>query len=367
MSLSKLKEEVIELLKKLIAIQSFSKEEDKTARLIHQFLSAHQVEVNLDLNNVWGRNMYFDSEKPTIILNSHHDTVRPNSQWKRDPFTATVEDNILYGLGSNDAGGALVSLLATFLHFYQQPDLNYNLIYAATAEEEISGSNGLEHLLPSLGKLDLGIVGEPTGMDMAVSEKGLVVLDCLVHGKAGHAARSTGTNAITKALKDLEWFDTYEFKLQSKYLGPVKMTITVINAGSQHNVIPEICEFTVDVRTTDQYSNQEVVDLIRHHVSCEVTPRSLRLNPSGIPEDHPVVVAGEKTGSMLFGSPTSSDQALIKFPSVKIGPGLSERSHTADEHINLDEIRLGIDRYIKILDQLLTPKTTIHETVAKRL
>ena len=367
MNLSKLKEEVIDLLKELIAIQSFSKEEDKTARLIHQFLSAHQVEVNLDLNNVWGRNMYFDSEKPTIILNSHHDTVRPNSQWKRDPFTATVEDNILYGLGSNDAGGALVSLLATFLHFYQQPDLNYNLIYAATAEEEISGSSGLEHLLPSLGKLDLGIVGEPTGMDMAVSEKGLVVLDCLVHGKAGHAARSTGTNAITKALKDLEWFDTYEFKLQSKYQGPVKMTITVINAGSQHNVIPEICEFTVDVRTTDQYSNQEVVDLIRHHVSCEVTPRSLRLNPSGIPEDHPVVVAGEKTGCMLFGSPTSSDQALIKFPSVKIGPGLSERSHTADEHINLDEIRLGIDRYIKILDQLLTPKTTIYETVAKRL
>jgi len=362
-----LKKEVIGLLQQLIATPSFSKEEQVTADIMQYFFNSRGLPFQRHLNNLWVKNKHFNPDLPTILLNSHHDTVKPNSQWTRDPFAPQIEEGVLYGLGANDAGGALVSLLAAFLHFNEQEDLKYNLIYAATAEEEISGYDGLERILPNLKPLALGIVGEPTGMQMAVAEKGLMVLDCIVKGKAGHAARNTGINAIEKALKDLDWFTTFEFNMQSKYLGPVKMTPTIIRAGSQHNVIPEVCEFTVDVRTTDRYTNEEVLEIIKTRVSCEVIPRSLRLKPSGIEEEHPVLKAATDLGIELFGSPTSSDQALMDFPSVKIGPGMSERSHTADEYILIDEINRGIDTYIRLLNKLLNPKNRSHETMAESI
>lgn len=344
----------IELLRQLISIPSFSREEDKTASLIESFLKERGVKTFRKLNNIWAYNKFFDKAKPTILLNSHHDTVKPNSGYQRDPFSPDLEDGILYGLGSNDAGGCLVSLIAVFLHFFDKKELKYNLCLALSAEEEISGKNGLELILPDLGKLDFAIVGEPTLMNMAVAEKGLMVLDCVAHGKAGHAAREEGENAIYKAIKDIEWFRTYQFAKKSALFGPVKMTVTIIEAGSQHNVVPASCKFTVDVRVTDAYRNEEVLKIIRQFVSCDVVPRSTRLKPSSISITHPIVQAGMALGRETYGSPTTSDQALLDIPSLKMGPGDSARSHIADEFIYIKEIEEGIRLYIKLITEIIS-------------
>lgn len=343
----------ISLLKQLIETPSLSREEQGTAELINEFLIEKGISTQRKDNNVWAKNKHFDENKPTILLNSHHDTVKPNAGYTLDPFKAIEKDERLYGLGSNDAGGCLVSLIATFLHFHDQIDLNYNLVLAATAEEEISGSNGIESLMQQLPQIDFAIVGEPTQMHMAIAEKGLMVLDCMTRGSAGHAARDEGENAIYKAIHDIEWFRTYQFPKTSEMLGPIKMSVTQIEAGKQHNVVPDTCWFAVDVRTTDAYSNEETLAMIRQNVSCEVTPRSTRLNPSGISADHPLVKAGLALGRNTYGSPTLSDQALMPFPSVKIGPGDSARSHTADEYIELKEIEEGIELYIKLLTNVI--------------
>ena len=344
--------QAVDLLQQLISIPSFSKEENRTADLIEQFLKTQGITTRRKLNNIWAWNKHFDTAKPTILLNSHHDTVKPNSGYTRDPYDAKIEDGKLYGLGSNDAGGCLVSLIVTFLHFYNRENLKYNFCLAATAEEEISGVNGLELIIPELGKLDFGIVGEPTQMQLAIAERGLMVLDCVAYGKAGHAAREEGENAIYKALPDIEWFRTYRFPNESEVFGPIKMSVTIINAGSQHNVVPASCTFTVDVRVTDAYRNEEVLEIIRQHVKCEVTPRSIRLKPSKIDKEHPIVQAGTALGRTTYGSPTTSDQSLLDIPSLKIGPGNSARSHTADEFLYVDEIKEGIDLYIRMLESI---------------
>lgn len=349
MTTEQIYKEALELLQQLISIPSFSREEDKTAEAIYTFLGRHGVKAERQGNNVWAYNQYFNPKLPTILLNSHHDTVKPNAGYTLDPFAPTIKDGKLYGLGSNDAGGCLVSLIAAFLHFYPKQNLNYNFVLAATAEEEISGTNGLESILPGLGEIDFAIVGEPTQMHLAVAEKGLLVLDCVAHGKAGHAAREEGVNAIYEALQDIEWFRNYRFEKESETLGPIKMSVTVVQAGSQHNVVPDTCNFTVDVRVTDAYSLEEVLETVKQHVKATVTPRSVRLQPSGIPLDHPIVQAGISLGRSTYGSPTTSDQALLRVPSVKLGPGDSARSHTANEYIELQELEEGIALYIEML------------------
>ena len=346
-------QQALQLLQQLISTPSFSKEEDRTADIIELFLKESGVETNRKVNNVWAFNKHFDASKPTILLNSHHDTVKPNLGYTRDPFDAKMEDGKLYGLGSNDAGGCLVSLMATFLYFYNTENLDYNLCLAATAEEEISGVNGIELIVPELGKLDFAIVGEPTQMQLAIAERGLMVLDCTAHGRSGHAAREEGDNAIYKALPDIEWFHTFRFPKVSDISGPVKMSVTIINAGSQHNVVPATCNFTVDVRVTDAYQNEEVLEIIRSHVTCDVTPRSIRLKPSKIDKNHPIVQAGISLGKTTYGSPTTSDQSLLDIPSLKMGPGDSARSHIADEYIYVEEIKEGIDLYIRMLEKIL--------------
>lgn len=342
----------INLLQQLIAIPSFSKEENETAVVLQEFFKQHGVATERKGNNVWARNRHFNPELPTILLNSHHDTVRPNPGYTRDPFAAVIENERLYGLGSNDAGGPLVTLIAAFLNFYPQQNLKYNIVIAATAEEEISGTGGIESIWQLLPSIDFAIVGEPTLCQMAVAEKGLMVLDCVARGKSGHAAREEGVNALYEALKDIEWFRTYKFPKVSKTLGEIKMTVTIISAGKQHNVVPAECSFTVDVRVTDMYTLEEVLETIKANVKCEVTPRSLRMRSSGIDHDHPLVNAARKMGLQLYGSPTTSDQALIPVPSVKIGPGDSARSHTADEFIYIAEIVKGIDTYIALLNEV---------------
>ncbi len=351
--IEKLTEDSIALLKKLISTPSFSREESQTAQIIELFLKQRGIRTYSKLNNIWAYNKHFDASKPTILLNSHHDTVKPNSGYTRDPFSPEVEDGKLYGLGSNDAGGCLVSLIATFIYFYDKEDLKYNFCLATTAEEEISGNNGLELVIPDLGPLEFALVGEPTLMNLAIAERGLMVLDCTAHGKAGHAAREEGENAIYKALKDIEWFRNYRFPNVSDVFGPLKMSVTIINAGSQHNVVPAKCEFTVDVRVTDSYRNEEVLEIIRQNVECDVTPRSIRLKPSSIDKSHPIVQAGLALGRTTYGSPTTSDQALLDIPSLKIGPGESGRSHMADEFIYLDEIREGIEIYVRLLESVV--------------
>jgi acetylornithine deacetylase len=343
----------LELLKSLINTPSFSKEEGETANILASFLESEGIEHSRQAYNVWAVNQYFDPNKPSILLNSHHDTVKPNAGYTKDPFSPEIADGKLYGLGSNDAGGALVALLATFLHFYPKQDLKYNLIWAGTAEEEISGKNGIELIYPNFENLEFAIIGEPTLMQMAIAEKGLMVLDCVAKGKSGHAAREEGVNAIYAALPDIEWFRTYIFPNVSDYLGPVKMSVTVIEAGKQHNVVPDECRFTVDVRTTDKYSNEAALEIIRSFVKAEVTPRSVRLKPSFIDPAHPIVKAGLAMGRNTYGSPTTSDQALLNIPSLKMGPGDSARSHTADEFIFVDEFYEGINLYISILDKVL--------------
>jgi len=343
----------IQLLMDLIRTQSFSKEEDQTAEIINTYLEKNGVKTHRELNNVWAFNKYYDPSKPTILLNSHHDTVHPNKDYTRDPFHAEILDGKLFGLGSNDAGGCLVSLIGTFLHYYDKQDLKYNFVIAATAEEEISGLHGLEFVVPKLGELEFAIVGEPTQMHLAIAEKGLMVLECKAPGKSGHAAREEGKNAIYNALKDIAWFQSYQFPKQSEMFGPIKMSVTMINAGTQHNVVPSSCDFVVDVRITDAYTNQEVLDIIEANTISEIHPRSTRLKPSCIETKHPIVQAGLALGRTTYGSPTTSDQSLLTIPSLKLGPGDSARSHTADEFIYVNEIEEGIPLYIKMLDQIV--------------
>lgn len=344
-----IKKECLDLLIKLIRTPSFSKQEEQTADLIGQFLKMRGITVYRKKNNIWAYNKYFNASKPVILLNSHHDTVKPGSGYSRNPYDAEIEGDKLFGLGSNDAGGCLVSLIGAFLFYYPQKNLAYNICLAATAEEEISGNDGLELVLPDLGTLAFAIVGEPTEMNLAIAERGLLVLDCSVTGKAGHAAREEGENAIYKALADIEWFRSYQFPKISEIFGPLKMSVTIINAGSQHNVTPAFCTFTVDVRVTDAYTNQEVIEIIRRNVSCEVKPRSIRLKPSSIDKNHPIVQAGLALGKITYGSPTTSDQALLNIPSLKCGPGFSGRSHMANEFIYIREVSEGIEGYINML------------------
>lgn len=351
---TELSTKAITLLKQLIATPSLSKKEDETASLLFSFLQQQGVDKpNMHLNNVWTVNKYFDPAKETLMLNSHHDTVKPNNGYTRPPFEPQIDQDRLYGLGSNDAGGSLVSLIATFLHFYNRKDLTYNLLLACSSEEEISGKNGIVALMPEVPQPTVAIVGEPTLMDMAIAEKGLMVLECTAYGVAGHAARNLGENAIYKALKDIDWVQHFEFPMQSKTLGSVKMTTTLIKAGSQHNVIPDRCHFTVDVRTTDMYSNAETLAIIKENLQSEIAPKSLRLNPSSIEEEHPLVQAGMALGMHTYGSPTLSDQSLISIPSLKLGPGDSTRSHTPDEFIYINEIEEGIEKYIHLLERFL--------------
>jgi acetylornithine deacetylase len=349
-----LKQEAVALLQELIKLPSFSKDEWQTASLITKYLFDRGLQVTRAGNNVLVLNKYFDESKPTLLLNSHHDTVKPNSNYTRDPFAPTIEDGRLYGLGSNDAGGCLVALMMAFLHFYEQENLEYNLAYAATAEEEISGTGGIENALQFLPQIDCAIVGEPTQMQMAVAEKGLVVLDCMAHGKAGHAARNEGENAIYKAAKDIEWLSTYQFEKVSDLLGPVKMSVTSIETENKvHNVVPAQCRFIVDVRVNELYTLEEIVQSIQSHIQSDVTPRSLRIKSSAISLHHPLVQAGLSLGRTYYGSPTTSDKALMPFPALKMGPGDSARSHTADEFIFADEIGQGIDLYVQLLNQVI--------------
>lgn len=353
-NINQLQKEAVDLLKKFVATPSFSREENEAADLIEKFLKNNSVEVNRHQNNVWAKNKYYDEAKPTILLNSHHDTVRPNLKWTKDPFEPVVEEQKLFGLGSNDAGGALVSLIAAFLFFYEKQKLKYNIVLAATAEEEISGSSGIECLIPLLGKIDSAIVGEPTQMQMAVAERGLLVLDCFSHGKAGHAAREEGDNAIYKAIKDIEWFQSYKFSEISDLLGPVKMSVTVIETENKaHNIIPSECKFVVDIRVNELYKFEDIISFIKANVQSEIKARSTRLRSSSISLEHPLVKAGLDLGRNYYGSPTSSDKALMPFPALKMGPGDSARSHTADEYIYVKEINEGIDLYIQLLSKIV--------------
>lgn len=346
--------EAINLLKELIATPSFSKAEEQTAGILCRYIGTKGIHHTRVGNNVFALNKYYDENKPTILLNSHHDTVKPNPQYTKDPFNPISEDGKLYGLGSNDAGGCLVSLLATFLYYYEKQGLAYNIIFAATAEEEISGTGGIEYTLPYLPKIDAAIVGEPTLMQMAVAERGLMVLDCTSHGRAGHAARNEGENAITKAVRDIEWFNTYQFPKTSDLLGPNKMSVTVIETENKaHNVVPAMCRFVVDTRINEQYTFDEVLEIIQSNVQCEVIPRSMRLRSTSIALDHPLVKAGLALGRTYYGSPTTSDKALMTFPALKMGPGDSARSHTADEYIYIEEIEKGIALYIQLLNTIV--------------
>lgn len=354
MTLQNLTESAIELLKKLIETESFSSKENLTAAYIEKWFQNYDISTTRTANNVWAVNKHFKKGKPTLLLNSHHDTVKPNKGYTKNPFKAIVEDGKLFGLGSNDAGGCLVSLMATFAHFYDKEDLKYNLVIVASAEEESSGPNGLNSMLQIIPEIDVAIVGEPTLMNLAVAEKGLVVFDAKVKGTPSHAAHPNGNNAIYNTVDVLKWFQGFKFDKSSSVLGDVKMTVTQIHAGQQHNAVPSEVDLVVDVRVNDKYTNQDIVNELKLKSPCDdIIPRSLRLNSSSIPIDHELVVAGIELGRSTYGSPTLSDQAVLSCPSLKLGPGDSTRSHTADEYIHLKEIEEGIDIYIQLLDKIL--------------
>jgi len=343
----------IDLLKDLIATPSFSKEENKTADRIGEWFDDHQIPYQRRGNNLWAKNKAFNPQKPTLLLNSHHDTVKPNTAYTNDPFEPKIENGKLYGLGSNDAGGALVSLIALFTNFYDVEDPKYNLVMAASAEEEIAGQDSLRGLLSELPKIDVAIVGEPTEMHLAVAEKGLLVFDAVIKGTPGHAAHPNDDNPIMKLPKVLEWFQNFSLEKQSDFLGEVKITVTQVNAGKEHNVIPASVNLVVDVRVNDQYSNEELAKILTEAAPCEMTPRSLHLNSSSIGMDHELVQAGIALGRKTYGSPTLSDQAALECPSLKMGPGLSTRSHSANEFIFVHEIEEAIEIYIQLLKKIL--------------
>lgn len=346
--------EAVSLLKQLIEIPRTSRNETQSADLLYQIMTEQGLSPHRLENNIWGIAPGYQDNRPTLLLNAHIDTVKPVSAWTRDPFQATQEGDYLYGLGSNDDGASLVSLLQVFRQL-RETSQTYNLIFLASAEEEVSGKNGIELALTQLPHIDVALVGEPTGMQPAIAEKGLMVLDVTAHGKAGHAARNEGDNAIYHALDDIQWFRTYQFPDQSDMLGPVKMTVTIINSGTQHNVIPDQCTFTVDIRSNECYSNQEIYETICQHIQSEVHARSFRLNSSRISPNHPLVQRAVSLGRVPFGSPTLSDQALMSFPSIKMGPGQSSRSHTADEYIRISEIQEAIELYLQMLNGLSMP------------
>ena len=343
--------EAVELLKQLIATPSRSRDEARTADLLHAFLAQRGAAPERLANNVWARAEGFDPARPTLLLNSHHDTVRPAASYTRDPYAPTVEDGKLYGLGSNDAGASVVCLLETFLTFRTRP-LPFNLVLGISAEEECMGENGIRALLPALGKVDMALVGEPTGMQAATGERGLVVLDCTAHGRAGHAARDEGINALYIAADDIAWLRGYRFERCSPLLGPIRMTATQIEAGTQHNVVPAECRFVVDVRTTDAYTNEETVEIVRRHMRSEAVPRSTRIRASAVAPEHPLVGAAAALGVERFVSPTTSDMALMAFPSLKMGAGDSARSHTADEYVLRSEVEQGVEGYIRYIAEL---------------
>lgn len=346
----------VELLSRLIATPSLSRHEEVTADIISEFLCTRGIEVNRQHNNVWAVNKHYDPSLQTLMLNSHHDTVAPAPSYSFDPFKPHITDGRLYGLGSNDAGASVVSLAEVFCRLYDTR-LPVNLLLALTAEEEVMGENGMRAFLPMIKDNgffpSMAIVGEPTGLNPAVGERGLVVLDCVAHGVTGHAARNEGVNAIYEAIRDIQTLRELSFPKVSELLGPIKITVTQISAGRQHNVIPEECRFVADVRTTDAYSNAETVELIREAVKSDITPRSTRIHASAIPLDHPLVVAAMKSGATPFVSPTTSDMALMpEFPTLKIGPGESSRSHAADEYIYMSEIDDAIKTYTQIISSL---------------
>ena len=341
--------DAVQLLKKLIATPSVSRNEKDAADIMEQTIRSYGFEPQREANNLWIIDPHYDESRPTLLLNAHIDTVKPVASWSRDPFSPDVEDDVLYGLGSNDCGGGLCSLLQIFRMLTEKPQ-SYNLIYLASAEEEVSGKDGITRALPLLPHIDLAIVGEPTGMNPAVAEKGLMVLDVIAHGKSGHAARNEGVNAIYEALDDMRWIRDYKFEKVSEFLGPTKMTLTVVNAGTQHNVIPDKCTMLVDIRTNEFYDNEEVYEFIRQHLKSEVKAHSFRLKSSRIDPEHPLIRKCVAMGMKPFGSPTLSDQALMHFPSFKLGPGESSRSHSANEFIRISEIRDAIAKYETLLD-----------------
>ena len=341
--------DAVQLLKKLIATPSVSRNEKDAADIMEQTIRSYGFEPQREANNLWIIDPHYDESRPTLLLNAHIDTVKPVASWSRDPFSPDVEDGVLYGLGSNDCGGGLCSLLQIFRMLTEKPQ-SYNLIYLASAEEEVSGKDGITRALPMLPHIDLAIVGEPTGMNPAVAEKGLMVLDVIAHGKSGHAARNEGVNAIYEALDDMCWIRDYKFEKVSEFLGPTKMTLTVVNAGTQHNVIPDKCTMLVDIRTNEFYDNEEVYEFIRQHLKSEVKAHSFRLKSSRIDPEHPLIRKCVAMGMKPFGSPTLSDQALMHFPSFKLGPGESSRSHSANEFIRISEIRDAIAKYETLLD-----------------
>ncbi|MDO9374340.1 MAG: M20 family metallo-hydrolase [Ferruginibacter sp.] len=344
----------VALLKQLIATPSFSKEENDTAEIITAFFQKHAIDYSRVGNNIYAKNKYYDVSKPSILLNSHHDTVLPNKGYTMDPFTPVEKDGKLFGLGSNDAGGCLVSLIATFLHFYDMAETSHNVVFAASAEEEISGVNGIELVLPFLGNIDFGIVGEPTQLEMAVAERGLMVIDCLSQGRAGHAARNEGENALYKAVDDINWIRNFKFDRVSSLLGDSRLTVTVIETENrQHNVVPAQCKFVIDVRVNELYTFDEVLDALRANLKSQFKPRTTRMKSTAISLDHVLVKAGLALGKGYYGSPTTSDKALMPFPTLKMGPGDSARSHTADEFIYLKEIEDGIATYIKMVEQIV--------------
>ncbi|MDO5972323.1 M20 family metallo-hydrolase [Flavivirga aquimarina] len=354
MTQQELTNDAISLLKKLIETQSFSSEEDQTALHIEDWFKRNDIDYKRTQNNVWAVNKYFDASKPNMLLNSHHDTVKPNSAYTKDPLKAIVEDGKLYGLGSNDAGGCLVSLIATFTYFYNHKDLKYNLVLVASAEEESSGPNGLNSMLKIVPKIDVAIVGEPTLMNLAVAEKGLVVFDAVIEGTPSHAAHPNDNNAIYNTIEALQWFKDLKFDKSSEALGDVKLTVTQVNAGKQHNVVPAHVDLVIDVRVNDAYSNAEIAEILQKKAPVtSITPRSLHLNSSSIPVDHELIKAGVAMGRTTYGSPTLSDQAWLSCPSLKLGPGDSTRSHSADEFIYLREIEEGIQIYIELLGRVI--------------
>ena len=352
MNIANSSSQAVQLLSQLIETPRISREESQASQLLYDYMTeVCHLDVKRHGCNLWTIAPDFDANKPTLLLNAHIDTVKPVSGWQKDPWKATLEDDCLYGLGSNDDGASLVTLLHAFIELSSkhQP---YNLVYLASAEEEVSGKNGIESVIPLLPRIDVAIVGEPTGMHPAIAEKGLMVLDVTAHGKAGHAARNEGDNAIYHAMDDMQWFRTYQWPLSSPLLGPVKMSVTIVNSGTQHNVIPDTCTFTVDVRSNECYTNQELYNAICSQVKSEVKARSFRLGSSRIAPDHPLVTKAVQMGRVPFGSPTLSDQALMPWPSMKMGPGDSSRSHTADEFIRISEIEEAIQLYVEWLDGL---------------